>query len=188
MILRLIVLENGLRALLISDPKTDKAAAALSVGIGHLSDPDDLPGLAHFLEHMLFLGSSRYPDEADYKTFLSAHGGSTNAFTSMAETLYHFDCTPAALYNNGDGALSRHSQFFTAPLFDPSCTEREVNAVDSEFRRNLQLDARRLFQLGKATSAAGHAYTKFGTGSKDTLWHEPVQRGEDGEVDVYAVE
>lgn len=47
----LIKLRNNLQALLISDPATDKAAAALGVQVGHLSDPDDLPGLAHFCEH-----------------------------------------------------------------------------------------------------------------------------------------
>ncbi|GAA5989095.1 hypothetical protein JCM10908_001155 [Rhodotorula pacifica] len=174
---RLVKLHNDLRALLISDPATDKAAAALGVQVGHLSDPDDLPGLAHFCEHMLFLGTERYPDEAEYKTYLSRNSGSSNAYTSLAETVYHFDVTPAGL----PGALSRHAQFFTAPLFTPSCTEREVNAVDSEFRRNLQLDARRLFQLGKATSSreGGAAYWKFGTGSKETLWSEPRVKGED---------
>lgn len=93
------------------------------------------------------------------------------------QTVYHFDCAPDGLA----GGLARHAQFFTAPLFDPSCTEREVNAVDSEFRRNLQLDARRLFQLGKATSsrAGGAVYHKFGTGSKQTLWEEPRARGVD---------
>jgi insulysin len=163
-------------------------------------DQDDLPGLAHFCEHMLFLGTSRFPDEADYKRYLSEHSGSSNAYTylfspillscprskpalpssssSLEETNYHFDCTPAGLPD----ALARHSQFFTSPLFLPSCTERELNAVDSEFRRNLQLDARRLFQLGKATTSrkAGSVYWKFGTGSKQTLWDEPCTR----EVDV----
>lgn len=52
---RLIKLENGLQALLISDPASDKAAASLNVGVGHLSDPDDRPGLAHFCEHLLFM-------------------------------------------------------------------------------------------------------------------------------------
>ena len=42
--------------LLVSDPSTDKAAAAMDVHIGHMSDPPNLPGLAHFCEHMLFLG------------------------------------------------------------------------------------------------------------------------------------
>ena len=49
----LIKLRNNLQALLISDPATDKAAAALGVQVGHLSDPDDLPGLAHFCEHSM---------------------------------------------------------------------------------------------------------------------------------------
>lgn len=91
--------------------------------------------------------------------------------------MYHFDISPDGL----PGGLARHAQFFTAPLFDASCTEREVNAVDSEFRRNLQLDARRLFQLGKATSSRenGAKYWKFGTGSKQTLWEEPRARGVD---------
>ena len=124
---------------------------------------------------MLFLGTSKYPDEAAYKLYLSQHAGSSNAFTSMDETNYHLDLHPAGLA----GALSRHSQFFTSPLFLPSCTERELKAVDSEFRRNLQLDSRRLFQLGKATASPAGSYWKFGTGSKETLWDEPVAKGID---------
>lgn len=45
--------QNQLTVLLISDPTTDKAAAAMDVRVGHLSDPDEAPGLAHFCEHML---------------------------------------------------------------------------------------------------------------------------------------
>ena len=58
---RIIKLQNNLQALLISDPKTDKAAASLSVGVGHLSDPDDRPGLAHFCEHLLFMVTKPSP-------------------------------------------------------------------------------------------------------------------------------
>ena len=56
---RLILLPNGMEALLISDPTTDKASAALDVRVGHLSDPEDLPGLAHFCEHLLFMGTEK---------------------------------------------------------------------------------------------------------------------------------
>lgn len=49
---RYVVLPNGLPVLLISDSTTDKASAALDVRVGHLSDPDCAPGLAHFLEHV----------------------------------------------------------------------------------------------------------------------------------------
>lgn len=56
---RLIMLENGMEALLISDPTTDKAAAAMDVKVGHLSDPEDLQGLAHFCEHLMFMGTEK---------------------------------------------------------------------------------------------------------------------------------
>lgn len=61
---RKIVLENGLQALLIQSPSYDQSgpsiaktsAVCMSVGVGSYSDPIDFPGLAHYLEHMLFMG------------------------------------------------------------------------------------------------------------------------------------
>ncbi|GAB0495515.1 hypothetical protein MMPV_006817 [Pyropia vietnamensis] len=81
---------NGLRVMVVSDPAADKAAASLDVAVGHFSDPDDIPGLAHFLEHMLFLGTEKYPDEASYNAFLAENGGHSNAFTASENTNYHF--------------------------------------------------------------------------------------------------
>ena len=52
-------LSNELLVVLISHPNIDKAAAALDVSIGSLADPKDVPGIAHFLEHMLFMGSEK---------------------------------------------------------------------------------------------------------------------------------
>ena len=62
-IYKIMTLENNLTCLLISDPTTDKASAAMDVRVGHLSDPPDIPGLAHFTEHMLFMGTDKYPNE-----------------------------------------------------------------------------------------------------------------------------
>ena len=86
-----------------------------------------------------------------------------------------FDVHPSAL----NGALDRFAQFFIAPVFDPSCSEREANAVHSENSKNLQSDMWRMFQLGKSTSSRDHWYWRFGTGNKDTLWDEPIKRGVD---------
>ncbi|XP_037932560.1 insulin-degrading enzyme-like [Teleopsis dalmanni] len=118
-------LQNGMKVLLISDINTDLSAAALSVQVGHMSDPDYLPGLAHFCEHMLFLGTEKYPDENGYTTYLSQNGGSSNAATYSLMTKYHFNVAPDKL----DGALDRFAQFFIAPLFTSSATDREINAV-----------------------------------------------------------
>lgn len=162
-------LSNGLKVLLISDPTTDKSAAALSVEVGHLSDPDDIPGLAHFCEHMLFLGTEKYVNENDYMTFLSENGGSSNAATYADTTKYYFDVVPKKLPE----ALDRFSQFFIAPLFTESATEREINAVHSEHEKNLSMDVWRIRQVNKSLCDPSHPYNKFGTGNKKTLLEDP---------------
>jgi hypothetical protein len=58
---RRLVLPNGMKVLLWSDPKLNTSSAALAVGVGSLADPPQRQGLAHFLEHMLFLGTEKYP-------------------------------------------------------------------------------------------------------------------------------
>jgi insulysin len=93
----------------------------------------------------------------------------------MDQTCYYFDVQPSAL----SPALDRFAQFFISPLFDPSCTEREANAVHSENSKNLQSDMWRFFQLDKSLSSREHSFWRFGTGTRETLYDEPLARGED---------
>jgi insulysin len=67
-------------------------------------------------------------------------------------------------------ALSRFAAFFQSPLFSPSCTSREINAVDSENKKNLQTDSWRIFQLNKHLSKDGHVWKKFGSGNRESLY------------------
>ncbi|KAG7670534.1 hypothetical protein Ndes2526B_g00294 [Nannochloris sp. 'desiccata'] len=152
-----------------------KAAAALSVGIGHYSDPKHLPGLSHYLEHMLFMGSEKYPDENDYDAFLSSNSGSSNACTEEESTTYHFDCAPAAL----EGALDRFAQFFVAPLIKADALEREVQAVDNEFSGVLQSDSCRHLQLRSFSSKKNHPMRNFGWGNRKSLAEDPIKAGID---------
>jgi len=74
----------------VSDKETDYSAASLSVGIGSLHNPDNLPGLAHFLEHMLFRGSSKYPEVDTFVDKIKKCDGDFNAYTAGEETNYYF--------------------------------------------------------------------------------------------------
>nr|XP_022903817.1 insulin-degrading enzyme [Onthophagus taurus] len=168
-----LILANNMKVILVSDPTTDKSAAAMDVGVGYLSDPDNIPGLAHFCEHMLFLGTEKYPNENDYNKFLSEHGGSSNASTTHDHTNYYFDIVPDQLPN----ALDRFSQFFKSPLFTASATEREIKAVHSEHEKNLASDVWRIDQLDKHTADTNHPFHKFGTGSRQTLEITPKESG-----------
>ena len=160
-----VELPNRLRALLISNPQTDKAAAAMAVRVGSGADPEEWAGLAHFLEHMLFLGTEKYPRAGEYQAFIRAHGGRQNAFTSFEFTTYFFDIDA----NHLEPALDRFSQFFVAPLLNPRYVEREVNAVESEYQSRFKDDGRRRSYALKAILNQAHPYSTFQTGNLETL-------------------
>jgi insulysin len=162
---RNLVLDNGLKVLLVSDPAFNKSAASLDVQAGSLMDPKERQGLAHFLEHMLFLGNKKYPEVEEFSTYLESHGGYTNAFTGEDRSNYHFEIQHDAF----DGALGRFSQFFISPLFSPEYTEREINAVDSEHQKNLEQDDWREHQLIKTFYKKNHPASHFATGNLETL-------------------
>lgn len=168
-----LLLDNGLKCLLISDPQTDRSAASVDVNTGHMLDPHEFLGLAHFCEHMLFMGSKKYPEENKFSKFIDEHAGSTNAYTANENTNYHFEvATP-----NFKEALDIFAQFFISPLFDVGSVDREILAVDSENQKNLQSDLWRIDQLEKSTCRPDHPYSKFGTGNLQTLKEEPGKLG-----------
>lgn len=83
-------LRNGMTLLMIEDPQAELSACAISVGVGSLANPDRSLGLAHFLEHMLFMGSKKYPSVNEYSQFISMNGGMNNAVTTDDKTTYFF--------------------------------------------------------------------------------------------------
>ena len=162
---KFLTLSNSLRVVLISDPNTNISAASMEVAAGSFSDPPDTEGLAHFCEHMLFLGTEKYPNDHEYSNYLTAHGGSDNAFTSTQETNYHFSVDAKFL----KGGLDRFAQFFIAPLFRNTSVSDEIHAVNSEHEKNLQSDPWKLWQLLKHVSNPLHPFHQFSTGTLSTL-------------------
>ncbi|CAP68693.1 uncharacterized protein PODANS_7_6640 [Podospora anserina S mat+] len=183
---RVIRLPNGLEALLVHDPTTDKAAAAVDVNVGSHSDEDDMPGMAHAVEHLLFMGTKKFPVENAYHQYMSNHSGLTNAFTATTSTNYHFEVS-AKPSNDEEpsatnpspllGALDRFAQFFIEPLFLENTLDRELRAVDSENKKNLQSDNWRLHQLKKTLSNPKHPHHHFSTGNLETLKTIPEAKG-----------
>ncbi|UZE94896.1 insulinase family protein [Alkalimarinus alittae] len=160
-----ITLPNELEVLLISDKNSDKAAASLDVKIGSGSDPKGYEGLAHFLEHMLFLGTKKYPEAGSYQAYINKHGGSHNAYTSFENTNYFFDINADSL----EPALDRFSQQFVAPTFTAKYVTREINAVHSEYSAKLKDDSRLYFSAFKQTINPAHPYHNFAVGNLTTL-------------------
>lgn len=146
-----------MRVLLISDPTTDLSGASMDVSAGSFNDPADYEGLAHFCEHMLFLGTKKYPDENEYSMYLSTHGGYDNAYTSAQETNYYFQVQAGYL----DHALDMFAHFFIDPLFDAAFVQKELNAVNQEHQKNLLNDEWKLQELLKHVSSHDHPSISF---------------------------
>jgi insulysin len=162
-------LSNQLEVYLVSDKEAEESAAALAVEVGSWNDPKEFPGMAHFLEHMLFMGTKAYPDEKAFSQFISDHGGSTNAYTSLDRTVYMFSCN----HDGFNGGLDLFSHFFIDPLFKESEVGRELHAVDQEHMKNIESDSRRQWMIFKETGNQHHPNRAFATGNAQTLGHIP---------------
>ncbi|WP_290701748.1 insulinase family protein [Amphritea sp.] len=161
-------LPNQMKALVISDPTTDKAAASVDVNVGSNANPENRLGLAHFLEHMLFLGTKKYPEAGSYQEYISNNGGSHNAYTAFENTNYFFDIKADQL----EPALDRFSHFFIDPLFSEKYVDRERHAVNSEYQSKLRDDGRRGYSAGKRVMNPKHSMSQFAVGNLETLSNE----------------
>ena len=159
------VLSNGMKVLLISDPDTNISSASLTVNVGSLVDKKDEQGLAHFCEHLLTMGSEKYPSENEYGEFLAKNGGKSNAFIQEDKTTYIFNVA----YAGFEGALDRFANMFISPTFNEGSVEREIKAVDNEFSNALNQDRRRLNQLKNSEIKEGSPFNHFSAGNLKTL-------------------
>lgn len=143
------------------------------VGVGSLNDPfhpDDkskkIDGMAHFCEHMLFLGTSKYPAENHYQTFISENGGDSNAATGEEYTYFYYDVDSAKY----EQSLDIFSQFFKEPLFNEGATLKEISAIESEFQMNVNEESVATDQLEKSHIAVpGSIVNRFLIGNKESL-------------------
>jgi secreted Zn-dependent insulinase-like peptidase len=82
----IFVLDNGIQVVTVDDANTHLSAATLLVGVGQYQDPITHQGLAHLLEHMVFLGSKLYSKPGEFLSFISEGGGDTKVFKAKNQT------------------------------------------------------------------------------------------------------
>lgn len=166
-------LPNGLQVLTVQDKTSLKSAFAMAVRAGSYDDPEDLPGLAHFCEHMLFLGTKKYPEPSGFDDFMAKSGGEDNAYTAVEVTVYYGELSqPAA-----PEGMSRFADFFREPLFDKRYVHKEVHAIDSEHAKNVQSPSYRIVQALNSLADPKSPLGAFHTGNMDTLYELPKKKG-----------
>lgn len=161
---KITTLDNGLKTLLISDKNTKLSYAAMIVGAGSLLEKETF-GLAHFLEHMLFLGNKKYPNGEKYFEYVNSHGGRTNAFTDLLRTCYYFTIDNKYL----DEIIDMFAHFFIDPLFNSNLVDKEINAVNSEYHKDIGIDGYQYKYAMKLLASDNHPFKNFDVGSTETL-------------------
>jgi coenzyme PQQ biosynthesis probable peptidase PqqF len=158
-------LANGLRVTLRHAPDLKRSAAALRVAAGSHDVPLAWPGLAHFLEHLLFLGTERFPAGQGLMAYVQGHGGQVNARTSERTTDYFFELPPQSF----TGGLERLSDMLAHPRMNPDDQRREREVLHAEFVAwSRDTTAQQQFALFDGLSAA-HPLRAFHAGNRYSL-------------------
>ena len=160
-----IRLENGVQAYLISDPEASDSAAAVSVRVGSWNDPIEAPGMAHFVEHLLFMGTRKFPRESDFMQYIRDRGGNYNGMTLHDRTVYGFSVP----HEGFEGGLDRFSRFFIDPLFTSGAVCREKNAIHHEFYDSIEDVGSRIWRVLKTTGSPWHPNAVFSCGNLESL-------------------
>lgn len=159
------MLPNGLRLHLAHDPAASRAAAWLRVAAGSHDEPSAHPGLAHFLEHLSFLGGAAFPGDERLMAWLQVRGGQVNASTRGRTTDYFFEVTAEHL---GAG-LARLIDMLARPLLDIDAQRREREVLEAEYLAR-SADEQTLIDAALALGLpAGHPLRRFAAGRRDSL-------------------
>lgn len=158
-------LANGLRVTLRHVPGLKRSAAALRVAAGSHDVPLAWPGLAHFLEHLLFLGTERFPASEGLMAYVQRHGGQVNASTRERTTDFFFEL-PTQAFGAG---LERLSDMLAQPRMNLDDQLREREVLQAEFVAWSQdPTAQQQFALYEGLPA-DHPLRGFHAGNRDTL-------------------
>src|SRR3990172_2349929 len=124
------VLPNGLRLILVPMNGVSSVATAVMVGVGSRYETTQINGISHFLEHMVFKGTKKYPTTDDVNVIERA-GGLQNAYTDIDVTNYH----NKALSTDWQLALEVNKELALAPLLEQKHVDRERDVIIEEMKR-----------------------------------------------------
>lgn len=164
-------LAGGITLTLIHQPQATQAAALWRVNAGSLHEPDDWPGLAHLLEHMLFRESEGYHDDERLMRWVPDQGGRLNASTRLCQTAFFFEVPAQALAPG----LSRLTDMLAAPCFTPAALMQEAQVIDAEYRLLAQDAATRREAALLALMAGDARLTRLRIGNKRAFGEDPAR-------------
>lgn len=125
-----VTLPNGVRLLMIPMQGVNSVATSVMVAVGSRYETREVNGISHFLEHMVFKGTKKYPTTEDVNTIERA-GGLQNAYTDIDITSYH----NKVLSSDWKLALDINKELALYPRLEQKHVDRERNVIIEEMKR-----------------------------------------------------
>lgn len=127
---QLSTLKNGLTLITINIPSLDSVTTLVGVGAGSRYETRNINGISHFLEHMFFKGSRKYPSTEELSTLIDGIGAVNNAATSKEYTYYWVKSAAKHI----ELAADILSSMLKDPLMKEDEIEREKGVIVEELR------------------------------------------------------
>lgn len=156
---------NGLKVWLISAPQSSTCTLSITAGVGFGDDPFDAMGLSHYCEHTVFLGSKNYPKKQEIQDIAASAGGKVNASTGLTTTSYMLT-GPCHIFEE---CLYRMADMVQNPLFTEGEFQKELFAIENEYKMRLSEDGRSLFTIMFDQTNPSYPLHKHFCGDSQTL-------------------
>ncbi|MGD8340206.1 MAG: pitrilysin family protein [Gammaproteobacteria bacterium] len=164
-------LDNGLQILLFPDPSSSTVTVNMTYLVGSVDEGQGETGMAHLLEHMLFLGTPSHPDPSRE---LRDRGASYNGSTSWERTNY-FE-TLEGTTENLDWALEFEADRMINAHVAQDNLDSEMTVVRNEFERGENSPVNVLYQRVLSTAYLWHGYGNSPIGSRSDIENVPIER------------
>lgn len=159
------ILDNGMKVVIISNKDATESAASITIGAGQRQSPIESQGLAHLLEHAVFLGSENFPEMKSWDKFIRSNGGWSNGSTRSDNTRYHFQISNN-LFEEG---LIRFKDKIFHPKLSKSALDISLSEVNEEFLSKKNDDWQGILSVIRANTSARNSASKFGIGNAESL-------------------
>jgi predicted Zn-dependent peptidase len=124
------VLPNGTRLILVPMEGVNSIATSVMVAVGSRYEKKEINGISHFLEHMVFKGTEKFPTTDDVNA-IERVGGIQNAYTDIDITNFH----NKVLSTDWELALEINKELALAPKLEQQYVDKERDVILEEMKR-----------------------------------------------------
>lgn len=140
-------LPGGLRLVVEELPHTYSVSIGCFIGVGSGYETHDLAGISHFIEHMLFKGSTYYPTPKQISDAIEGVGGMLDAYTSFESTIYY----AKVAHIHYERAIALLADIIQHPRFEPRDITKERRVITEELRETVDTPSDKVHTLLDAT-------------------------------------